>query len=164
MTLKRAAVGADVEADIVNDIIDEIEAPFFSCDAANAQSISNATWTILAAAWGTPALNTGFTSFTSGALTIAKAGWYEVELQYSSATAGAVSRFGAQINKNSATVDTNSIAKLILASRIGVKVTKVVLLAAGDVLRPQCYQDSGGALGILATYETHFAVRYLRAT
>lgn len=135
--------------------------PQFSVDASSAVSIASGAWAVLTGGWGTPKMNSGFT-FASGVLTVPFTGRYDIVSRYGSATSAAVMRQGVQVTKNTATADTNPVAKNITSSRITVEdFSRGVELVAGDQLRVNVFQDSGGALNTLGTYETTLSVSYL---
>lgn len=64
------------------------ERPQFYVEATSAQAIAVTTVVLLNSAWGTPAVNSGFTSWSGGVLTVKHAGWYQITL-HAAGNAGA---------------------------------------------------------------------------
>jgi hypothetical protein len=113
-------------------------APDLICPLGGTQALTG-SFALIAAAYGTPTLNRGFTSFASGVLTAKFAGVYDVigSLMFAaSATQSVV------ITKNSAAVSGGVVAQQQVTGLTVMAATPVVL-AAGDTLR--MFGATGGA-------------------
>lgn len=111
--------------------------PDFSVVASAPQALAGNTWTALttAVSGGSPELNRGFTSWSSGVLTIAQPGRYDLEGQFSVGTLSPDTRIAAQFNKGSSTATTNILVRNLGWGTNSVNVRRRVTLAAGDDIR-----------------------------
>lgn len=138
--------------------------PLLEADASAAKAIPNSTWTVLDSIWGTPLINRGFTSFSSGQVTIEQAGIYQVDLQVSFSTmSGTDPRVGVQATRNSPDADTFVILKNTVSSQNGGESHRRTFLAAGDVVRFFVIQTSGSSQNTLPNVETHVGITYISA-
>lgn len=113
-------------------------APGLICPLGGAQSVGGSL-ALISAAYGTPTLNRGFTSFSSGILTAKYAGVYDVTAALVFATSSTQT---IVITKNSASASTGVIAQQQVTG-ITIDASTPVVLAAGDTLR--FFGATGGA-------------------
>ncbi len=119
--------------------------PAFSATGASGapQTIPNGAWTQITTAFGTPSINSGFTSWSGGALTIAQQGLYMINTQISFNTIPGPARIGTQVTLNSGTADTGVSVKKFEYGTNSASTSRPVYYASGDVLRMFVFQDSG---------------------
>lgn len=135
--------------------------PAFLTYKKGTQAAASGTWAVMDGVFGgaspAPELSRGFTSFSSGALTVAYAGYYDIRTGYQ--VSGAANNRGTQVTKNSVTADTaNTVIKNELQALTG-SASGLVLLAKGDVIRVMNISGQTGTLGVNQG-DTFLAVSY----
>lgn len=166
MALPNGAVGQKITATIWNALIAAVNALIapiaFQVGRGSAQSIAGA-WTLVSAAYGTPGINTGFTSFTSGVLTVATSGWYRISVYLRWPATPATGNF--QVLVNSTTVDSAAVVlsdtKVATSSQI-VEGSALVFLTAADALRLYVFSSTTQNVGTNPR-DLNFTVEYVRA-
>lgn len=135
--------------------------PVWKNQVSTNQSIaSTATWTLVNAGWGTASPDRGMTSFASGVLTVETAGLYHIDLGAEFSNASAV-RMGVQVTKNNATPNSGVILGSTISTRNNVSTSGLVQLEAGDALRFNVYQETGGASNLTNTVNSFAVVQYV---
>lgn len=135
--------------------------PIFQVGRGSAQAIGASSWTLVSAGYGTPGLDVGFTSFTSGVLTVAVTGWYD--LRGSVLWPSPATTISHQFLVNSTTPDSSAMLdKAHRASGQSSESSKLVFLSAGDVVRMYVFSSSAQNLGSNPR-DLAFSARYVRA-
>lgn len=136
--------------------------PIFRVMGSSNQAAAASTWTLVNSAWATPQRNSGFTSWSGGALTVAQAGTYQITLQVSTGTIAA-NRFQLRVSLNSTNPGSAVANNIVLSAPYGTNggmAQGLVQLAAGAVIRP--YFWSAVASTIDGNALTYFEVSWVR--
>lgn len=152
------------QANRLDNVDKAINQPVFKAGRSTTRiPVSNQTWLVLGAnAYATPVLNDGFTSWTGGQLTVAKAGVYRISV-HASATQEQ-STMAVQVVRNTQTPDTNNTLVKNDSKGAGVTATDLVRLVAGDVLSAMIYMTSNvDKLLNTNAYDLSLSLEWIRA-
>lgn len=120
--------------------------PVFHVGRGFTQALGAGSWTLVNGAYGTPGLNTGFTSFASGVLTVAHSGWYRPTVNVKFPTAA--NPIAAQLTVNSTSVDTAAtVVSDFKASAAAISMSGLVYLTATDTVRLYLFSASAQNIG-----------------
>lgn len=120
--------------------------PHFAVRGSAAQSIPNNSFTTYTS-WGTPSNNVGYTSFTSGVLTLAEDGVYQVSCAVffaANATGRRAVRVQASTGDNLGYEEIGNLGSNVTV----LNVSGVKRLTTGNTLQVQVYQNSGANLNV----------------
>jgi len=141
--------------------------PYVVARSTTQQSLANSTWATLTT-WATPTTQREITfDVTTGLATIIRSGVYELDGYVSINAGGSVGDRVSRFTRNG-TADANTVVYNITSTNgnVTLPVRRTISLLAGDVIRFQALQASGGALNTIVSgdtngYETRQSIRFI---
>ena len=152
---------------IVNDVLFFRTPPIARVQLGGSQTIITATWTIVTS-WSEAIDTDGMWTSANNYIEIITAGIYQVSFSAAFANNASGGRIGV-MSLNNATANgaggilqSSIVPTSITDAQVGGSLTRAFV--AGDKLRVQVYQNSGGDLGLVSTAENYMAAVFVGNT